>query len=72
MPPARPLDIVCKLDMTNLDSLASSPVNGAAETIEEIESEGWAMSQMAVYADLQHWSLVMLFRRLPVAPVPQG
>ena len=30
------------------------------------------MSQMAVYADLQHWSLVMLFRRLPMAPVPQG
>jgi hypothetical protein len=40
-------------------------VSGAAEAIEEIESEGWAMSQMAVHPDLRHGRLVMLFRSAP-------
>jgi hypothetical protein len=54
-----------KLEMPDLDHPASSRMNEATEIIEQIESEGWAMSQMAVYADLRHWSLVMLFRRDP-------
>lgn len=32
---------VYELDIPNLSSLASSAVSGAAEAIEEIESEGW-------------------------------
>jgi len=64
--------LVYKFDMPNLNSAVSSTVSGAAEAIEEIESAGWAMSQMALHPGVRHGSLVMLFRRAPGGPFPQG
>jgi hypothetical protein len=63
---------VYKFDMPNLNSLVSSTVSGASEAIEEIESAGWTMSQMALHPGVRHGSLVMLFRREPTDPIPQG
>jgi hypothetical protein len=54
---------VFKFDMPNLNSAVTSSVSGAAEAIEAIEAEGWALSQMAVHPSVRHGTMVMVFRR---------
>ena len=54
---------VFKFEMPNLNSGVTSGVSGAAEAIEAIEAEGWAMSQMSIHPSVRHGAMVMVFRR---------
>lgn len=54
---------VFKFDMPNLNSAVKSSVNGAAEAVEAIETEGWPVSQMAVHPSVRNGAMVMVFRR---------
>jgi len=56
---------VFKFDMPNLNSAITSSVSGAAEAIEAIEAEGWALAEVAVHPGVRHGAMVMVFRRKP-------